>query len=1128
MDASRVIVCAPNDSMLFEISPKEMWACNEYGEINGQHYLEITTTRVLDKEQRIIVFDEREKAHEYVVASEDKEHANGSVPFGRYKCPWSLQHDACLWKVSRMVGTENPRSAAFALEAALSGTQRWTVGTVTLDKLAGASMYQMSGWEALTVLVETWGGEIDANVTVGLTGVTSRTVSLYAQMGEHTAKRRFDYARDVTSISRHIEQDPVACRIIPRGKGEKVNDGYGRKITIEDANDGVEWLQNDEAAELFKLPDGHGGWEYPVVYVDNQDIEDPAELKEWGLSVLNSYTTPNVSYTLNVIYLYREGINPYGVDLGDMVQVVDTTFGDTPLRIEARVVSMTVDRLDRSKSSVTVSNFGPQQSLVSSISNMNRRIETLTNESAGTTEYLNNLLENINAQINATGGWTYVTRGNGTVTYDRAVSDPLVGSEAHQVTEMKGGTLRFANSKTPQGEWNWTNVITADGYLGLAATIARLTTGFIGSADQGSYWDLDNHEFYIGGRTDQQINDGIDATITGSETQYISTTSRTDPPAQSAEGWSVNPPSWQRDRYVWHRTKTTYGNGTIRYSNPVCVSGVNGEGVTISQIEYGTSSSASATPTNWSTTQPQSITKGTWLWIRTTYSDSSTSVSKAYVGTDGTTVSKVEYGISNGSDTQPSSWSTTAPTSVDRGKWLWCKTTYSNNSVALNKSYVGTDGDDGTSVFVRSTSKSGKVTTVTFSDGTTMAISDGQDGTNGINGVNGVNGYVHVAWATSADGSQGFSTSDSSGKTYLGVYTDNTLADSTNYRDYSWSLIKGDTGAQGVGMSSISPQYYLSTSSASATGGNWLDTEPLWQAGRYIWQRYHIVWDDGDESYTDGFYAEALTDAASTAHHADEGAWAAVTDVAVRIEFAITKSNESAPDSISGTWSQTATIPKSDERLWKRDYVTIYHGSREAYEVRNVESVATYNANLTEVIGQYYLSTSASTATGGSWVNSCPAWSSGKTIWTRARTKVSNQYAYTTSKSCFVESESPAKDIAHGAYDRVQEMELGFHVYDNKIQYAIQDAARSATDYIQYENGELTLGATDSAVRNVMTNTRNAFRTSAGDIAYFGLDSDGLWRLFIENASITDMLRFGNFAWIARQNGNMTIKWIGA
>ena len=66
-----------------------------------------------------------------------------------------------------------------------------------------------------------------------------------------------------------------------------------------------------------------------------------------------------------------------------------------------------------------------------------------------------------------------------------------------------------------------------------------------------------------------------------------------------------------------------------------------------------------------------------------------------------------------------------------------------------------------------------------------LEIIDGQDGNDGTPGTNGLNGYIHTAWATSADGSQGFSTSVSAGKTYLGVYTDNTQADSQQYSDYS-------------------------------------------------------------------------------------------------------------------------------------------------------------------------------------------------------------------------------------------------------------------------------------------------------------------------------------------------------
>ena len=168
------------------------------------------------------------------------------------------------------------------------------------------------------------------------------------------------------------------------------------------------------------------------------------------------------------------------------------------------------------------------------------------------------------------------------------------------------------------------------------------------------------------------------------------------------------------------------------------------------------------------------------------------------------TVTSIQYGTSSSASTQPSSWSTTVPTSITKGLWLWVKTNYSDSTSATTKSYVGTDGEDGTSVYVQSATKSGDTTTVVIADSeghtTTLTINDGEDGQNGTNGTNGLTGYVHTAWANSDDGSTDFSTTVSSGKSYLGVYTDNTAADSTSPSAYSWSLIKGakgDTGAQG-------------------------------------------------------------------------------------------------------------------------------------------------------------------------------------------------------------------------------------------------------------------------------------------------------------------------------------------
>ena len=77
---------------------------------------------------------------------------------------------------------------------------------------------------------------------------------------------------------------------------------------------------------------------------------------------------------------------------------------------------------------------------------------------------------------------------------------------------------------------------------------------------------------------------------------------------------------------------------------------------------------------------------------------------------------------------------------------------------------------------------------------------DGTDGENGIPGVDGDNGqtsYLHLAYANNAQGSAGFSVTDSDNKLYIGQYTDFTLQDSTDPAVYSWTKIKGEQGEKG-------------------------------------------------------------------------------------------------------------------------------------------------------------------------------------------------------------------------------------------------------------------------------------------------------------------------------------------
>ena len=72
----------------------------------------------------------------------------------------------------------------------------------------------------------------------------------------------------------------------------------------------------------------------------------------------------------------------------------------------------------------------------------------------------------------------------------------------------------------------------------------------------------------------------------------------------------------------------------------------------------------------------------------------------------------------------------------------------------------------------------------------------------------------------------------------------------------------------------------------------------------------------------------------------------------------------------------------------------------------------------------------------------------------------------------------------------------------------------------------IQLGSTDGIYFSA-TNTMLAFRTLDQAIAYFGLNSDGIWEMHIDTAYVDDMMRYGDYAFIKRANGNMSLKWLG-
>lgn len=466
--APRIILTAHDGTALGDIDPTKLIGAVVASEVNGENAMTLTTTQELKKGDRLLWRDTMGYWHEYVIESDEATHDTTGAPIHTYYAPWSIQHDLAATFVTGMPGTGGtPATARAALEAALAGTARWTVGTVGMSTTGSASFWRLSGWEAMQELVEVWGGEVRATITVSPTsGVTARKVDLLAHVGSATANRRFDYGGDATAIARTVMDEQWTGSVMPLGAAEETDEGgYGRKITIESVNGGSAVLTNASAVPLTRVPNGSGGWEVPVQVVENSDAETPADLLAWARAHLEEWTTPKVSYEATVAQLERAGLDVHGVALGDQVAVVDRTFTSGGLRITGRVLRIDDDLLDPTQTELTISNL--QGTLADQLASIARATDTVyemvegMSASQASQEWVQNLLARINADINATGGYTYITEGQGIRTYDVAVTDPLVGAEASAVCEIKGGTMRIANTKDASGQWEWKTVFTS-------------------------------------------------------------------------------------------------------------------------------------------------------------------------------------------------------------------------------------------------------------------------------------------------------------------------------------------------------------------------------------------------------------------------------------------------------------------------------------------------------------------------------------------------------------------------------------------------------------------------------------------------------------------------------------------
>lgn len=466
---------------------------------DGTDTLDITTIGEINKDERIVFKDSMGRWAEYLCQSTQTARAAG-MPVTVAYCTGSIAELSRTYIEDKRNRNANAKAC---LAKALEGT-RWAVGTVetgTLTGTADLSFYHCTVLEAIQKTADTYGLEVQTEVQPDPTGnrIGRRIIHLVEHRGSANTTKRFEYGKDLTQIKRDIDSGDVITRLYGWGKGiEQTNDqgeatgGYSRKISFADVNNGKPYVQDDQALANWGIPGPDGTRHHSEASVDFPDCEDPQELLNLTKAALKTRATPVVSYTADVTALGQAGYSAEGTDVGDSVQIIDTSFA-TPLRLEGRILQIEEDLAGSlADTKITLGNI--RQSYTQRLAAQQQALDKLVSNSGawnsaagGTGPYMKDLIDRINQIMNATGGYTYLKPGQGIYVYDKPEDQ-----NPTQCIHIGGGYWRIADHKKANGDWDFRSLANGKGIF--ADTVF---TGRLSDAAGLNFWDMDTGEFSL-------------------------------------------------------------------------------------------------------------------------------------------------------------------------------------------------------------------------------------------------------------------------------------------------------------------------------------------------------------------------------------------------------------------------------------------------------------------------------------------------------------------------------------------------------------------------------------------------------------------------------------------------------
>ena len=284
-------------------------------------------------------------------------------------------------------------------------------------------------------------------------------------------------------------------------------------------------------------------------------------------------------------------------------------------------------------------------------------------------------------------------------------------------------------------------------------------------------------------------------------------------------------------------------------------------------------------------------------------------------------------------------------------------------------------------------------------------------------------------------------------------------------------------------VKSTTEQFYKSTSPTSLSGGSWSNSQPTWENGKYIWKRTYVVKNNGTTEYQPSANGVCITgstgakgdkgDKGATGPQGPQGVKGATgaqgpqgPTGATGPQGAQGKTGATGPQGVQGKTGATgATGPTGPQGPKGEKGATGATGPQ-----------GSTGKGLKSAVDQYYLSTSNTTQSGGSWSNTQPSWVSGKYIWTRTY-QTWNDNTTTTTTPVLADALNKANTAASHAQSTA-----------DTARKEASNAAKTATNYMKFDNSGLTVGdlTKNTLGRNVNIDNRSVnIRNGTNVLAQF-------------------------------------------